>query len=266
MGYGDKVPITWTGKAITATFILFGFCMFALPAGIIGAGLALKLDEVERGRQRRRRKNAAAGLIQAAYRCYRANVACSELGIFFHHQPVDIYKVRVYENLSLAFVANVQFHVAKRHFKIANRSVDIRSVFDSYRYGQMDVYGRLKQLNTALDIVISRMAAMERERLSSISQVSQALGLVPEIHSGSQSPAPSLLQTKAGTFVLNKEVTKSPKTVPTLRVYDLLHVPKWNRSLFTKVAQYPNLKDSDRKHSNIPYIDEKRISRRRNSR
>jgi voltage-gated potassium channel len=38
VGYGDMIPVTITGKILTAIIALAGIALFALPAGIITAG------------------------------------------------------------------------------------------------------------------------------------------------------------------------------------------------------------------------------------
>ena len=43
VGYGDKYPETWVGKLLTAVFFTLGITFFALPAGILGTGFALKV-------------------------------------------------------------------------------------------------------------------------------------------------------------------------------------------------------------------------------
>lgn len=43
VGYGDKYPETWIGKLLTAVFFTLGITFFALPAGILGTGFALKV-------------------------------------------------------------------------------------------------------------------------------------------------------------------------------------------------------------------------------
>ncbi|KAG7255102.1 hypothetical protein CRUP_024631 [Coryphaenoides rupestris] len=42
IGYGDKTPHTWQGRLLAACFALLGVSFFALPAGILGSGFALK--------------------------------------------------------------------------------------------------------------------------------------------------------------------------------------------------------------------------------
>ena len=44
VGYGDTVPQTWKGKIIACFCAMFGISFFALPAGILGSGFALKVQ------------------------------------------------------------------------------------------------------------------------------------------------------------------------------------------------------------------------------
>uniref|UniRef100_A0A8C4VWU9 Potassium voltage-gated channel subfamily Q member 2 n=1 Tax=Gopherus evgoodei TaxID=1825980 RepID=A0A8C4VWU9_9SAUR len=70
IGYGDKYPQTWNGRLLAATFTLIGVSFFALPAGILGSGFALKVQEQHRQKHFEKRRNPAAGLIQAAWSFY----------------------------------------------------------------------------------------------------------------------------------------------------------------------------------------------------
>ncbi|XP_076123605.1 potassium voltage-gated channel subfamily KQT member 2-like isoform X1 [Alosa pseudoharengus] len=74
IGYGDKYPQTWNGRLLAATFTLIGVSFFALPAGILGSGFALKVQEQHRQKHFEKRRNPAAGLIQAAWRFYATNL------------------------------------------------------------------------------------------------------------------------------------------------------------------------------------------------
>uniref|UniRef100_A0A8C6VMQ1 Potassium voltage-gated channel subfamily Q member 2 n=1 Tax=Naja naja TaxID=35670 RepID=A0A8C6VMQ1_NAJNA len=65
IGYGDKYPQTWNGRLLAATFTLIGVSFFALPAGILGSGFALKVQEQHRQKHFEKRRNPAAGLIQS---------------------------------------------------------------------------------------------------------------------------------------------------------------------------------------------------------
>uniref|UniRef100_A0A7N6BLX6 Potassium voltage-gated channel, KQT-like subfamily, member 2b n=1 Tax=Anabas testudineus TaxID=64144 RepID=A0A7N6BLX6_ANATE len=79
IGYGDKFPITWNGRLLAATFTLIGVSFFALPAGILGSGFALKVQEQHRQKHFEKRRNPAAGLIQAAWRVYATNLTRTDL-------------------------------------------------------------------------------------------------------------------------------------------------------------------------------------------
>ena len=48
IGYGDKVPNSGIGKIIASIFSVLGISLFALPAGILGTGFALKVQEQHR--------------------------------------------------------------------------------------------------------------------------------------------------------------------------------------------------------------------------
>uniref|UniRef100_A0A3Q3JGD9 Potassium voltage-gated channel, KQT-like subfamily, member 3 n=1 Tax=Monopterus albus TaxID=43700 RepID=A0A3Q3JGD9_MONAL len=73
IGYGDKTPKTWAGRLLAGTFVLIGVSFFALPAGILGSGLALKVQEQHRQKHFEKRRHPAAGLIQSAWRYYSTN-------------------------------------------------------------------------------------------------------------------------------------------------------------------------------------------------
>ncbi|XP_048877865.1 potassium voltage-gated channel subfamily KQT member 2 isoform X5 [Brienomyrus brachyistius] len=79
IGYGDKYPITWNGRLLAATFTLIGVSFFALPAGILGSGFALKVQEQHRQKHFEKRRNPAAGLIQAAWRFYATSLTRTDL-------------------------------------------------------------------------------------------------------------------------------------------------------------------------------------------
>uniref|UniRef100_A0A8C2I8W3 Potassium voltage-gated channel, KQT-like subfamily, member 5b n=1 Tax=Cyprinus carpio TaxID=7962 RepID=A0A8C2I8W3_CYPCA len=73
IGYGDKTPKTWTGRILSAGFALLGISFFTLPAGILGSGFALKVQEQHRQKHFEKRRNPAACLIQCVWRSYAAD-------------------------------------------------------------------------------------------------------------------------------------------------------------------------------------------------
>ncbi|XP_077080123.1 potassium voltage-gated channel, KQT-like subfamily, member 2a isoform X3 [Siphateles boraxobius] len=97
IGYGDKFPITWNGRLIAATFSLIGVAFFALPAGILGSGFALKVQEQHRQKHFEKRRNPAARLIQASWRFYATNLARTDLVSTwdFYEQTVSVPMYRL---------------------------------------------------------------------------------------------------------------------------------------------------------------------------
>ncbi|XP_071224798.1 potassium voltage-gated channel subfamily KQT member 4-like isoform X3 [Salvelinus alpinus] len=79
IGYGDKTPRTWLGRLLAAGFALLGVSFFALPAGILGSGFALKVQEQHRQKHFEKRRTPAASLIQAAWRLYSTDAQHSYL-------------------------------------------------------------------------------------------------------------------------------------------------------------------------------------------
>uniref|UniRef100_A0A8C6KXF9 Potassium voltage-gated channel, KQT-like subfamily, member 2a n=1 Tax=Nothobranchius furzeri TaxID=105023 RepID=A0A8C6KXF9_NOTFU len=79
IGYGDKVPKTWNGRMLGAAFSMIGVAFFALPAGILGSGFALKVQEQHRQKHFEKRRNPAAGLIQTTWRYYSTNLSRTDL-------------------------------------------------------------------------------------------------------------------------------------------------------------------------------------------
>ncbi|XP_055490132.1 potassium voltage-gated channel subfamily KQT member 3 isoform X1 [Leucoraja erinacea] len=79
IGYGDKTPKTWAGRLLAAMFALVGVSFFALPAGILGSGLALKVQEQHRQKHFEKRRNPAASLIQTAWRFYATTITRNDL-------------------------------------------------------------------------------------------------------------------------------------------------------------------------------------------
>ncbi|CAA21699.2 Potassium voltage-gated channel subfamily KQT member 1 [Caenorhabditis elegans] len=72
IGYGDVVPQTWLGRIVASCFSIFAISFFALPAGILGSGFALKVQQKQRQKHFNRQIPAAATLIQCLWRCHAA--------------------------------------------------------------------------------------------------------------------------------------------------------------------------------------------------
>nr|CAD7440109.1 unnamed protein product [Timema bartmani] len=63
------------GKIVASCFSVFAISFFALPAGILGSGFALKVQQKQRQKHFNRQIPAAAMLIQCLWRCYAADKA-----------------------------------------------------------------------------------------------------------------------------------------------------------------------------------------------
>lgn len=90
VGYGDTVPVTWGGKLVAAICAMCGIAFFALPAGILGSGFALKVHEHQRKKHHSRRQVPAAMLIQAVWRCYAADENSTSIATWKPHMRPHI--------------------------------------------------------------------------------------------------------------------------------------------------------------------------------
>ncbi|XP_022083436.1 potassium voltage-gated channel subfamily KQT member 4-like isoform X3 [Acanthaster planci] len=90
VGYGDKTPESWAGKLSAAILAVLGVSFFALPAGILGSGFALQVQQQQRQKHFARRRHPAAMLIQCLWRCYAADPnSCSMATWKPHLKPVQ---------------------------------------------------------------------------------------------------------------------------------------------------------------------------------
>uniref|UniRef100_A0A8C2IE34 Potassium voltage-gated channel, KQT-like subfamily, member 5b n=1 Tax=Cyprinus carpio TaxID=7962 RepID=A0A8C2IE34_CYPCA len=94
IGYGDKTPKTWTGRMLSAGFALLGISFFTLPAGILGSGFALKVQEQHRQKHFEKRRNPAACLIQAAWRYYSTDGSRPYLEATWRHYESTVPVLR----------------------------------------------------------------------------------------------------------------------------------------------------------------------------
>ncbi|XP_030307056.1 potassium voltage-gated channel subfamily KQT member 1 isoform X2 [Calypte anna] len=113
IGYGDKVPQTWIGKTIASCFSVFAISFFALPAGILGSGFALKVQQKQRQKHFNRQIPAAASLIQTAWRCYASENPDSSTWKIYVRKPL-----RNYHLLSPSPKPKKSVMVKKKKFKL----------------------------------------------------------------------------------------------------------------------------------------------------
>ncbi|VEL41392.1 unnamed protein product [Protopolystoma xenopodis] len=85
VGYGDTVPKSAIGKFIAALCAMAGISFFALPAGILGSGFALKVQQHQRQKHLIRRRVPAANLIQCLWRCYAADENSTSIATWKMH-------------------------------------------------------------------------------------------------------------------------------------------------------------------------------------
>ncbi|XP_041975524.1 potassium voltage-gated channel subfamily KQT member 1 isoform X2 [Aricia agestis] len=108
VGYGDMVPQTWQGKFIASFCALLGISFFALPAGILGSGFALKVQQQQRQKHMIRRRQPAATLIQALWRCYAADEHSMSIATWKIHQ-VPLPSPQTSRVMSASFKNNASF-------------------------------------------------------------------------------------------------------------------------------------------------------------
>lgn len=93
IGYGDVVPQTWIGRIVASCFAIFAISFFALPAGILGSGFALKVQQKQRQKHFNRQIPAAATLIQCLWRCYAADKCSKSIATWqIHVDPLAAQK------------------------------------------------------------------------------------------------------------------------------------------------------------------------------
>uniref|UniRef100_A0A8C7R8N9 Potassium voltage-gated channel subfamily KQT member 1 n=1 Tax=Oncorhynchus mykiss TaxID=8022 RepID=A0A8C7R8N9_ONCMY len=123
IGYGDKVPQTWIGKAIASCFSVFAISFFALPAGILGSGFALKVQQKQRQKHFNRQIPAAASLIQdTASRTMKSFLA------------------------TVKVLRRMKYFVARQKFQQARKPYDVRDVMEQYNQGHLTMMVRIKEL------------------------------------------------------------------------------------------------------------------------
>lgn len=91
------MPNTWIGRIVASFFAIFAISFFALPAGILGSGFALKVQQKQRQKHFNRQIPAAATLIQCLWRCYAAdkhnkNTATWQVFSTFSEVIVNIFR------------------------------------------------------------------------------------------------------------------------------------------------------------------------------
>uniref|UniRef100_A0A8C2HVI6 Potassium voltage-gated channel subfamily KQT member 1 n=1 Tax=Cyprinus carpio TaxID=7962 RepID=A0A8C2HVI6_CYPCA len=178
IGYGDKIPQTWIGKAIASCFSVFAISFFALPAGILGSGFALKVQQKQRQKHFNRQIPAAASLIQVTENISHSADATATtqcLTATYTHTHTHIYSgpalcfltlcVFVYfvphrlshaHRSAIKVIRRMQYFVARRKFQQARKPYDVRDVIEQYSQGHLNMMVRIKELQRRLDNTLGK--------------------------------------------------------------------------------------------------------------
>uniref|UniRef100_A0A8C2I8R4 Potassium voltage-gated channel, KQT-like subfamily, member 5b n=1 Tax=Cyprinus carpio TaxID=7962 RepID=A0A8C2I8R4_CYPCA len=156
IGYGDKTPKTWTGRILSAGFALLGISFFTLPAGILGSGFALKVQEQHRQKHFEKRRNPAACLIQCVWRSYAADENSVSVATWKPHLKALHTCSPTKKDQGESSTRIMKFHVAKKKFKETLRPYDVKDVIEQYSAGHLDMLCRIKSLQTRVDQILGR--------------------------------------------------------------------------------------------------------------
>uniref|UniRef100_A0A6I8PGS4 Potassium voltage-gated channel subfamily Q member 5 n=1 Tax=Ornithorhynchus anatinus TaxID=9258 RepID=A0A6I8PGS4_ORNAN len=156
IGYGDKTPLTWLGRLLSAGFALLGISFFALPAGILGSGFALKVQEQHRQKHFEKRRNPAASLIQCVWRSYAADEKSVSIATWKPHLKALHTCSPTKKEQGETTSRIMKFHVAKRKFKETLRPYDVKDVIEQYSAGHLDMLCRIKSLQTRVDQILGK--------------------------------------------------------------------------------------------------------------
>ncbi|KAM8809752.1 potassium voltage-gated channel subfamily KQT member 5 isoform 2-T2 [Eudromia elegans] len=172
IGYGDKTPLTWLGRLLSAGFALLGISFFALPAGILGSGFALKVQEQHRQKHFEKRRNPAASLIQCVWRSYAADEKSVSIATWKPHLKALHTCSPTKKEQGEASSRIMKFHVAKRKFKETLRPYDVKDVIEQYSAGHLDMLCRIKSLQSRVDQILGKgqITADKRSREKSTAE------------------------------------------------------------------------------------------------
>ncbi|CAD5228686.1 unnamed protein product [Bursaphelenchus okinawaensis] len=128
VGYGDVTPSTWPGKVVGAFCALMGISFFALPAGILGSGFALKVQQHQRQKHLIRRRVPAARLIQCLWRHYCSCPESRSLATWkIYLAPPPIVEPSYAMPHQNSLISRLRHSTRRRHHNHATETEDYRS-------------------------------------------------------------------------------------------------------------------------------------------
>uniref|UniRef100_A0A3B3RW58 Potassium voltage-gated channel, KQT-like subfamily, member 5b n=1 Tax=Paramormyrops kingsleyae TaxID=1676925 RepID=A0A3B3RW58_9TELE len=258
IGYGDKTPKTWTGRLLSAFFALLGISFFALPAGILGSGFALKVQEQHRQKHFEKRRNPAASLIQCVWRSYSADENSVSIATWKPHLKALHTCSPMKKDQLESSTRIMKFHVAKKKFKETLRPYDVKDVIEQYSAGHLDMLCRIKSLQSRVDQILGKGQVpvdRKREKLLSESEVLDdvsMLGRVCRVERQVQS-IESKLDSLLDVYrqVLRKG-SSSALTLSSLPLFELEQTSDYQSSVLTKDTSNSTQDSSLSPSSNLP--------------
>uniref|UniRef100_A0A3P9C575 Potassium voltage-gated channel, KQT-like subfamily, member 5b n=1 Tax=Maylandia zebra TaxID=106582 RepID=A0A3P9C575_9CICH len=241
IGYGDKTPKTWTGRMLSAGFALLGISFFALPAGILGSGFALKVQEQHRQKHFEKRRNPAAYLIQCVWRSYAADENSVSIATWKPHLKALHTCSPTKKEQGESTTRIMKFHVAKKKFKETLRPYDVKDVIEQYSAGHLDMLCRIKSLQTRVDQILGKgqipLDKKIRDKLLSDGDILEdmsMLGRVCKVERQVQS-IESKLDSLLDIYrqVLRKG-SSSALTLSSLPLFELEQTSDYHSSVFSK--------------------------------
>lgn len=186
VGYGDMYPKSDPGKFIAGILLIIAVSLYAVPSGIIGTGIALKVEELRRHRKKHmRRRLPAALLIQWTWRYFVAmrcrpttnqpetikfpvtfRALCKRLNATQQSSLTNLANSSITAHLSedesqeiamtqkqlilIQIFCLLQFQLARLRFQGSNPSGDINDLIDRHQIVHEDTIKRFQLINNRL--------------------------------------------------------------------------------------------------------------------
>ncbi|XP_075675701.1 potassium voltage-gated channel subfamily KQT member 1-like isoform X2 [Dermatophagoides pteronyssinus] len=160
IGYGDMTPATNLGKVLASIFFFLFIFKFALPAGVLSTGLALKIQEQQRCRHISQRRLAAVRFIKLAWRYfhYRKHEHAAVFSRRKRYSTMnnnnnnnDVQRINPPEIVCIRFIITLQFLLARRRFRRAMRPYDFGDIMEQYTVGHEELICQVDRLYLQID-------------------------------------------------------------------------------------------------------------------